>query len=267
MMKRTTTLIIILFAICATMMAQTQVTTGAFRFTYDARIWEPLPIEINRPEEFYYEAIQRKDGSGAVFVMSTIEERTLEDYAASTLRTNTLYAQGHSELEKRTVGERSTLSADFVFGDNKCRVWFFEENGRLFNFSVLDKNTTDGGLAILRKLETFPAADLKVLTEAELIDIFRANSENLQKRSKDLTQADIEVTAIDIDPAQKTVICTFTTKLVDEVREAVKHREELFGPSRYERWALELGYTLVWLYQDVAGREIGRVSYTKADLR
>lgn len=265
-MKRFATLIITLFAICCTMMAQSQVTTGAFSFTYDNKIWEPLPIDINRPEEFYYEAIQRKDGSGAVFVMSSIEERTLNDYAASALRTNSLFAQGHSDLEKRTVGDRTTLSADFVLGDNKCRVWFFEENGRLFNFSVMDQKTTDTGLAILSKLKTFPAPKLKELTEAEIITFFRGSSENLKKVSKDLTQPDGQLTAIDIDPARKTVVCTFTTKLVDEVREAVKHREELFGPSRYERRVLELGYTLIWVYQDVVGKEIGRVSYTKKDL-
>lgn len=265
-MKRITTLIISLFAICTTTLAQSQVTTGAFSFTYDNKIWEPLPIDINRPEEFYYEVIQRKDGSGAVFVMSSIEERTLNDYAASALRTNALYAQGHSELEKRTVGDRTTLSADFVLGDNNCRVWFFEENGRLFNFSVMDQNTTDTGLAILKRMETFPAPSLNVLTEAELIGFFRASSENLKKAPKGPAQADIQVTAIDINPSRKTVVCTFTTKLVDEVREAVKHREELFGPSRYERRALELGYTLIWVYQDVVGKEIGRVSYTKKDL-
>lgn len=265
-MKRTTTLIITLFALCTTMMAQSQVTTGAFSFTYDNKIWEPLPIDVNRPEEFYYEAIQRKDGSGAVFVMSSVEERTLDDYAASSLRTNSLFARGHSELEKRTVGGRSTLSASFILGDNKCRVWFFEENGRLFNFSVMDKTATDTGLAILKGMKTFPAPRLKVLTEAELISFFRATSEDLKKKSKDLAQADIQVTAIDIDPDRKTVVCTFTTKLVDEIREAVKYREALFDPSRYERRALELGYTLVWLYRDVAGKEIGRVSYTKKDL-
>ena len=265
-MKRIATLIITLFAICCTMMAQSQVTTGAFSFTYDTKIWEPLPIEVNRPEEFYYEAIQRKDGTGAVFVMSSVEERTLDDYATTALRTNSLFAQGHSELEKRTVGDRTTLSADFVLGDNKCRVWFFEENGRLFNFSVMDQNTTDTGLAILKRMETFPAPSLNVLTEAELIGFFRASSENLKKAPKGPAQADIQVTAIDIDPSRKTVVCTFTTKLVDDVREAIKYREALFDPSRYERRALELGYTLVWLYRDVAGKEIGRVSYTKKDL-
>ena len=266
MMKRTTTLIITLFTLCTTMMAQPQVTTSAFSFTYDNKIWEPLPIDVNLPEEFYYEAIQRKDGSGAVFVMSSVEERTLNDYATTALRTNSLFARGHSELEKRTVGDRSTLSASFVLGDNKCRAWFFEENGRLFTFSVMDMTTTDTGLSILKIMKTFPAPSLNVLTEEELIGFFRATSENLKKTSREVAQADLQVTAIDIDPNRKTVVCIFTTKLVDDVQEAVKYREAMFDPSRYERRALELGYTLVWVYRDVAGKEIGSVSYTKKDL-
>lgn len=269
MMKRITTYLFCLFVCCGCLTAQSDIDTEAFSFSYDAKVWEPVSTEdIFLPEGFYYRAIQRKDGEGAIFVMSSVEDKDLVTYAATTLQSNSLYAQGHTDLEESSVKGRKALQADFKYGENLGRAWFFKEGGRLLTFSILDKKDIQRGVPVLHGLEIYPAPLLEQdgISEAELISTFRKYSDNLKLLTDDAAAPAIRMTALNIDPDQKTLVCTFTTTLVSEIKQLLPDKAALFEPSPYERRALELGYTLTWIYREPSGKEIGRVSYTKEDL-
>lgn len=268
-MKRFATLLSFLVVCVNVMFAQTVINNEAFSFSYDAKIWEPLNTDVFFPEGFFYQALQRRDGTGAVFVMSSVEDKNLVTYAATTLRTNSMYAQGYTDLEECTIDGRRALKADFKYGDNLGRVWFFQEGGRLLSFSIMDKKSIEREMPILHALKIHPVQQLlsDEISEAEMIATFRNVSNSLKLLKDEAETPEIRMTSLRIDPEGKKLECVFTTTLVAQARELLRNKADIFAPSIYERRALELGYTLTWIYVDTASREIGRVSFTKEDLR
>ena len=192
-----------------------QVYGDAFDIRYDASVYKAGEItNVPSVPGYFTQTLLRKDGKGMIFIMSSLADRTLDDYAYTSLMSNRIFAGTGQPPTSMKVGNRQSLFTTFTNNGDSGRVWFFQENGRFLSFITLDADDNEPGRKVLTTLKIHPAKDdgISKLTESEIVAIFQSIAAKLQNTSSNTL---IRTCDIRVDQERKLLYFTFCCNIKD----------------------------------------------------
>lgn len=222
---------------------------------------------------YFYSGLLLSDGKGMAMVMSTPKADDLGNYARTALLSNRTFSEGTGPLEWRSVGKRQTLFTTFTSQGSSGKVWFFEEGGRQVTFFTLGTDASDSGEDLLKALEVHPAEVEAELGEEELLASLRSISEALSAQDEQ-NDSQVRIQRIEVLEGERRIIfyflCTLPKDSLDNFREMLRDREGMLSSlvlSVYERRAIELGYTIGYVYREKNQGLIGQLEFSSGDFQ